>query len=139
MEMSTNVNARYLGSSLNVNVDIFFKGDTKNCIKSCMYSLIHCHEYILALSIFQWQQYIVKNNLLHDMLIKMRCILYIQSKGAISPLVNVDIRQGDVEMSTYVNYRGVGGQNRANNGQCSLRMTPRVIQQIQESNQGCWI
>ena len=77
VQMSKNVNTRYPGSSYNVNVDIFFKGDTKNCIKSCMYSLIHCHEYILALSIFQWQQYIVKNSLLHDVLIKMRYILYI--------------------------------------------------------------
>ena len=30
-------------------------------------------------------------------------------------------------MSTCVNYRGVGGQNRAKNGQRSLRMTPNVI------------
>ena len=57
-----------------------------------MYSLIHCHEYILALSIFWWQQYIVKHSLLHDVLIKMRYILYIKSKGVIFQNVNVDIK-----------------------------------------------
>ena len=31
-------------------------------------------------------------------------------------------------MSTYVNFRGVGGQNRAKNGQRSLRMTPYKVE-----------
>ena len=38
--------------------------------------------------------------------------------------VNVDIRQVVTGMSMYVNYRGLGGQNRAKNGRRSLGMTP---------------
>ena len=33
-------------------------------------------------------------------------------------------------MSTHVNYRGVGGQNIAKNGQRSLRMTPYIKQAV---------
>ena len=47
MEMSTNVNARYPDSSYDVKVDIFFQRQYQK--KSCMYSLIYCHEHILTL------------------------------------------------------------------------------------------
>ena len=60
-------------------------------------------KYILALSIFQWQQYIVKNNFLHDVLIKRRYILYLQNKGGNFQNVNVDILENS-PLTLYVQY-----------------------------------
>ena len=41
--------------------------------------------------------------------------------------VNVYIWEMVAEMSTHVNYMGLGGQSRAKNGQRSLRMTPNKV------------
>ena len=62
--MSTNVNARYLGSSFNVNVNIFFTGMSKK----------------------MWQQYIVKHGLL-----KTRHIL---RKGVFSKMSTLTLGTG---------------------------------------------
>ena len=59
-----------------------------------------------------------------DVLIKMRYILSYQW-GRDVQNVNVDNRWVVVEMSTNVNNRGIGGQNRSETGQRSLRTTTK--------------